>query len=81
MTTTERKKVTALREIMRAIIQTVNEASTTADLGIPGTYMWLPLEKVLNVDQFTQIMGYLVDRGYVIKRGDCYHPGTKAVDF
>ncbi len=71
MTTQEAKQLNALHQIMRAIVETVKAAGKP--FGAPGGHLYAALSGILNIDQFTQIMGVLVKEGFVTKRGECYH--------
>ena len=66
-----RDQIMAVREVARAILDTVKEAGPC---GAPGGVMYAALMGAgCSLSQFESIMGTLVRAGKLRKDGDCYH--------
>lgn len=67
------KHVAAVIEIATAVIDTVYEAR---EHGAPGGVMYAALMSAgLSLESFEKLMALLIERNFVVKRGDCYFPG------
>jgi hypothetical protein len=66
------QQVHALREIGKAIIETVKESDPV--IGAPGGILYAALmASGCTLNQFQQIMAGLVRAGYLGQSGECYH--------
>jgi len=71
MATLNPQQAAALRMIVSAVLETIQQAGP---LGAPGGHLYAALmTRGCTLSQFESLMGALVRTGRVEKRGECYH--------